>query len=69
MKDIGILLSLDPVAIDKASVDLVYSSEDAGKTHLIERIESRNGAHIIEASSNLKFGSNDYELINIDNIK
>lgn len=69
MKDIGILLSLDPVAIDKASVDLVYSSEDEGKKYLIERIESRNGAHIIEASSNLKFGSSDYELINIDNIK
>ena len=69
MEDIGVLASLDPIAIDKACLDLIYNSSDEGRKHLIERIESRNGAHIIEASSNLKFGSNDYELINIDNIK
>ena len=69
IEDIGVLASLDPIAIDKACLDLIYNSSDEGRKHLIERIESRNGAHIIEASSNLKFGSNDYELINIDNIK
>ena len=69
MEDIGVLASLDPIAIDKACLDLIYNSSDEGRKYLIERIESRNGAHIIEASSNLKFGSSDYELINIDNIK
>lgn len=69
MEDIGMLASLDPVAIDKACIDFVYSSSSKGKEHLIERIESRNGAHIIEASNNLKFGNSFYELINIDNIK
>ena len=69
MEDIGVLASLDPIAIDKACLDLIYNSSDEGRKHLIERIESRNGTHIIEASSNLKFGSSDYELINIDNIK
>ena len=66
MKDIGILLSTDPVALDQACIDLVYNSNDSGKEHLIERIESRNGIHTIEASSNLKIGSREYELINID---
>ena len=69
MEDIGVLASVDPIAIDKACLDLIYNSSDEGRKHLIERIESRNGTHIIEASSNLKFGSSDYELINIDNIK
>ena len=66
MKDIGILASLDPVAIDQACVDLVYNSNDPGKDKLIERIESRNGLLIIESAVNLNVGSKDYELINID---
>lgn len=66
MKDIGILLSTDPVAIDKACLDLVYNSTDLGKEHLIERIESRNGTHTIECAKELGIGSTEYELINID---
>jgi len=66
MKDIGILSSTDPVALDQACIDLVYNSSDEGKSHLIERIESRNGIHTIEAASELNIGSRDYELINID---
>lgn len=69
MKDIGVLASLDPIAIDKACLDLVYNSSDEGKEHLIERIETRHGNHIIESSYNLGFGNTEYELINIDNIK
>ena len=66
MQDIGVLASLDPVAVDKACLDLVYNSNDKGKERLIERIESKDGIHIIEASINLNFGTTDYELINID---
>ena len=66
MNDIGILSSTDPVAIDQACIDLVYNSQDKGKNHLIERIESRNGIHTIEASAELNIGSREYELINID---
>lgn len=66
IKDIGILSSTDPVALDKACVDMVYNSLDKGKSHLIERIESKNGIHTIEASSDLNIGSREYELINID---
>ena len=66
MKDIGIVSSLDPIAIDKACLDLIYSSEDEGKKDLIERIESRNGAHIIEYGKELGLGTDEYELINID---
>lgn len=62
MKDIGMLISTDPVAIDKACLDLVYNSDDKGKAHLIERIESRNGAHTIYAAKELKIGSTDYIL-------
>lgn len=65
MKDIGVLASLDPVALDKACLDLVYTSKDPGRDHLIERIESRNGAHIIEAAEKLGVGSTKYELIEI----
>jgi len=64
--DIGILVSLDPVAIDQACVDLVYACSDPGKPHLIERIESRNGIHTVEAAAALGIGSRDYELIKID---
>src|SRR5574344_1359044 len=67
MKDIGILSSTDPVALDQACIDLIYASKDRGRDHLIERIESRHGIHTIEAASTLGFGTRDYELINIDN--
>lgn len=66
MKDIGILASTDPVALDKACVDLVYASNDSGKDHLIERIESRNGVHIIDAAADLKVGNKAYDLIKLD---
>ena len=66
MKDIGIVSSLDPIAIDKACLDLIYNSKDEGKKDLIERIESRNGAHIIEYGKELGLGTDEYELINID---
>lgn len=65
MKDIGILASTDPIAIDQACIDLVYCSTDSGKKHLIERIESLNGIHTIEAAANLGFGSREYELVQI----
>ena len=66
IKDIGVLISLDPVAIDQACIDLVYNSNDEKKSHLIERIESRNGLHTIEIAEELGCGSREYELINID---
>lgn len=66
MKDIGILSSTDPVALDQACVDLIYNSNDSGKAHLIERIESRNGLHTIKAAAELNIGSREYELINVD---
>ena len=65
MKDIGMLISLDPVAIDKACLDLVYDSNDPGKAHLIERIESRNGAHTVDAAAELGIGSKEYELVTL----
>lgn len=66
MKDIGILVSTDPVAIDQACLDLVYASDDPGRDHLIERIESRNGSYTIEAAAALGFGSKEYEMIQVD---
>ena len=63
--DIGILVSDDPIAIDQACIDLVYASSDPGKPHLIERIESRNGVHTIEAAVELGYGTRKYELIEI----
>ena len=66
MQDIGVLASLDPVAIDKACLDLVYNSNDPGRDHLVERIETRHGTHILEAANKLNFGTTNYELINID---
>lgn len=66
MKDIGILASLDPIAIDQACIDLVKNSNDAGKDHLLERINSRHGTHTIEAANELGFGTKEYELIDID---
>ena len=64
--DIGILISTDPVAIDQACLDLVYASNDPGKDHLIERIESRNGVHTIEAAAALGIGSREYQLITVE---
>ena len=66
MQDIGILASLDPIAIDQACLDLVYNSTDPGKDKLIERIESLHGVHTVEASSELGFGTREYDLIKID---
>ena len=66
MKDIGILASLDPIAIDEACIDLVRSSNDKGKEHFLERVESRNGTHTIDIAAKLGFGTKEYELINID---
>ncbi len=65
MKDIGILASLDPIAIDKACLDLVYSSDDPGRDHLIERIECQNGLLSVEAASEHGYGSKEYELIEV----
>lgn len=65
MKDIGVLISTDPIAIDQACIDLVYNSTDPGKEHLIERIESRNGIHTIKSAAELGFGTREYELIEI----
>ena len=66
MKDIGILASTDPIAIDQACIDLIYNSNDPGKNHFIERVERQNGLHTIEASYELGFGNKEYELIDID---
>jgi len=63
--DIGILVSTDPIAIDQACIDLVYACSDPGKPHLIERIESRNGVHTIEAAAALGYGEREYELVEI----
>lgn len=66
MKDIGILASLDPIAVDRACVDLVKNSDDPGRGHLLERITSRHGEHTIEAAEALGFGTTDYELVKLD---
>lgn len=63
--DIGILVSTDPIAIDQACIDLVYATNDPGRPHLLERIESRNGVHTIEAAAALGYGSREYELIEV----
>jgi len=66
MKDIGILVSLDPIAIDQACIDLVYAAtDDPGQAHLLERIESRNGVLTIEAAAELGYGSREYELVEV----
>ena len=66
MKDIGILASLDPIALDQACLDLVYNSADPGKDKLIQRIESLHGVHTVEAAAELGFGTREYELIKLD---
>ena len=65
MQDVGILASLDPIAIDQACIDLVYHSDDPGKNHFIERVERQNGIHTIEAAAELGFGTREYELIKV----
>ena len=66
MKDIGILVSEDPIAIDQACIDLVYAAtDDPGQKHFLERVESRNGVHTIEAAAALGFGSREYELVEV----
>jgi len=65
MKDMGILASLDPIAIDQACIDLVVQSDDPGKEHFMERVNSRNGIHTIEAAAELGFGAREYELIEV----
>ncbi len=66
MKDVGILASIDPIAIDQACIDIVYNSKDPGRDHLVQRIERQNGVHTIEAAAELGFGTREYEIINID---
>ena len=67
MKDIGILVSLDPIAIDQACIDLVYAAtDDPGQKHFLERVESRNGVHTIEAAAALGYGSREYELVTVE---
>lgn len=65
MKDIGILASTDPIAIDQACIDLVKQSNDPGKEHFLERVNSRNGTHTIDSAAELGFGTKEYELINV----
>lgn len=64
--DIGVLISLDPVAIDQACLDLVYASKDPGRDHLLERIESRHGVYTVECAAQLGIGSREYELITVE---
>lgn len=68
MKDIGILASLDPVAIDQACIDFVNNADDPGKEHFLERVNSRNGIHTIESAEKLGLGKRQYNLINISNL-
>lgn len=65
MKDIGIVAGLDPVAVDQACIDLIYQSDDPGKKHFMERVESRNGIHTIEAAAALGLGNRTYQLIQL----
>ena len=66
LKDIGVLISTDPIAIDRACLDLVITSNDEGKEHFLERVNSRNGMHTIEVAEKHGFGTTNYELIDID---
>lgn len=65
MKDMGMLISLDPIAIDQACIDIVQNSNDPGKDHFLERVNSRNGIHTIEKAASLGYGSREYELIEV----
>lgn len=66
MSDIGVMASTDPVALDKASLDMIYQSNDLGRNHFIERVESRNGIHTVLTAEKLNLGSTKYELIDLD---
>ena len=66
LNDIGTLVSTDPIAVDQACIDLVYACDDPGKAHFLERIESRNGIHTIEAATALGYGTREYELIEVE---
>ena len=66
MSDIGILSSLDPVALDQACMDLIYQSNDPGRDHFIQRVESLHGTHTIDAAADLGFGTKEYELIVVE---
>lgn len=66
MKDIGMMISLDPLAIDQACIDMIYVSKDKGRDHFVARVERQNGLHTLEASAKLGFGSKDYELVDVD---
>ena len=66
MKDIGILASLDPIALDQACIDLIQNSDDPGRDHMLERINTRHGTHTIDAAAELGFGTKAYELVNVD---
>ena len=66
LNDIGILVSTDPIAVDQACIDLVYACDDPGKAHFLERIESRNGIHTIEAAAALGYGTREYALIEVE---
>ena len=65
MADIGILASLDPIAVDQACLDLVYASDDPGRDHLVERIEILNGVRTVESAAALGFGTREYELVEL----
>lgn len=65
LADMGVLASTDPIAIDQACIDLVYSCDDPGKAHFLERVESRNGVHTIESAAALGIGSREYELVEV----
>ena len=66
MNDIGIIASTDPVAADRASLDLIYKSSDPGREHFLERVETRHGAHTIEHAVTLGLGTTFYELVDLD---
>lgn len=66
MKDIGILASLDPIALDQACIDLIQNSDDPGRDHMLERINTRHGTHTIDAAAELGFGTKEYTLVNVD---
>ena len=69
IKDIGILGSVDPVALDRACMDLIYASKDPGREHFLERVRSRHGEHTIDAAAERGVGEKEYKLINTDNAK
>ncbi len=66
MADMGIMASLDPVALDQAALDMVKNSSDAGREHFMERVAAQNGEHILEYAAEIGFGNRDYELVNLD---